>query len=144
MKETISTISNTYRHGIHQNPQPSSDNPPPSYQHAVKVSEPPDTHWIRNSFRQFCNNTALHGYNYIVRDDTAQWERIAWTVIVIAALITAIILLWISWAWNAEIPTTTVIESTHYATWNIPFPAITICNFNRISKKAALELTTKM
>lgn len=142
MKNTISTISHTYRHGIHQSQDPSDNSPPPPYhQHAVKV---PDTHWFRNSFRQFCSSTALHGYNYIVRDDTAQWERIAWTIIVIAALITAIILLWISWIWNADIPTTTVIESTHYATWNIPFPAITICNFNRISKKAALELASKM
>lgn len=44
-------------------------------------------------------------------------NRIGWAVIIVAALIASIILLWISWDWNAETPTTTVIESTHYASF---------------------------
>lgn len=87
--------------------------------------------WFSQSFREFCSATALHGYSYIVRKDISKWERyyeplkmyfmlnfafnrIGWGVIIVAALITSIILLWISWEWNAETPTTTVIESTHY------------------------------
>lgn len=31
--------------------------------------------WISRSFKEFASNTALHGYNHIVRDDTAAWER---------------------------------------------------------------------
>lgn len=54
------------------------------------------------------------------------------------------ILLYISWQWNAATPTTTVIENTHYATWNIPFPAVTICNMNKISADAALKLAARM
>lgn len=36
-------------------------------------------------------------------------HRIAWAFIVLAASVTSVILLWISWKWNALTPTTTVI-----------------------------------
>lgn len=70
--------------------------------------------------------------------------RWAWAVIVIIATIVSIVLLWISWNWSAKTPTTTVIESTHYAVWNIPFPAVTICSMNRISARIAAKLATQM
>lgn len=69
---------------------------------------------------------------------------ITWAVIVVSALITSIVLLWISWQWNAATPTITVIENTHFATWNIPFPAVTICNMNKISNAAALRIAQGM
>lgn len=31
--------------------------------------------WMKRSFKEFATNTALHGYNHIVREDTAMWER---------------------------------------------------------------------
>lgn len=31
--------------------------------------------WFRQSFREFCSATALHGYNYIVRKDISKCER---------------------------------------------------------------------
>lgn len=31
--------------------------------------------WIKQSFREFCSSTALHGYSYIVRNDISKWER---------------------------------------------------------------------
>lgn len=37
-----------------------------------------------------------------------------------------------------------VIENTHYATWNVPFPAITICNMNKISSEAAAQVAAQM
>ncbi|KAG4071872.1 hypothetical protein HA402_006033 [Bradysia odoriphaga] len=100
--------------------------------------------WFSQSFREFCSATALHGYSYIVRKDISRWERIGWAVIVVAALITSIILLWVSWEWNAETKTTTVIESTHYAVSNVPFPAVSICGMNRISLDGANRLAERM
>ncbi|XP_020287814.1 sodium channel protein Nach-like isoform X2 [Pseudomyrmex gracilis] len=38
-----------------------------------------------------------------------------------------------SWNYYAAHPTLTVIESTHHGIWNYPFPAITVCNINRVS-----------
>lgn len=31
--------------------------------------------WISRCFNDFASNTALHGYNHIVREDTSKWER---------------------------------------------------------------------
>lgn len=31
--------------------------------------------WILKSFKDFASNTALHGYNHIVREGIATWER---------------------------------------------------------------------
>lgn len=60
------------------------------------------------------------------------------------ATISALVLLFISWKWNLETPTVTVIESTHYPISNVHFPAVTICNMNKISAKRALEMATNM
>lgn len=95
--------------------------------------------WFKARFKYFLSVTALHGCGHIVREDTPLWERIVWIFIVVLALIASIVLLRISWMWNSEYPVVTVIESTHYATWNIPFPAVTVCNINKISKTQALE-----
>lgn len=63
---------------------------------------------------------------------------------VFSAFIIAITLLYVSWAWSAETPTITLIESTHHPIPNVHFPAITICNLNKISAKRANELANKM
>ena len=34
-------------------------------------------HWVWRIFKEFASSTALHGYNHIVREDTARWERFA-------------------------------------------------------------------
>lgn len=81
---------------------------------------------------------------HTIQKDYHPAERYLWIALSFFALITAIVLLWISWNWNAETPTMTVIESTNYATYNLPFPSITICNMNRISRQAALEIAHNM
>lgn len=31
--------------------------------------------WLVRCFKEFAKNTALHGYNHIVREDSTKWER---------------------------------------------------------------------
>ncbi|XP_071637546.1 sodium channel protein Nach isoform X2 [Temnothorax longispinosus] len=38
-----------------------------------------------------------------------------------------------AWNYYDTHPTLTVIESTHHGIWNYPFPAITVCDINRMS-----------
>lgn len=52
----------------------------------------------------------------------------------------SIVLLWISWNLSAETPTLTVIETTNHPIGNIHFPAVTICNMNKIAASRALNL----
>jgi Amiloride-sensitive sodium channel len=100
--------------------------------------------WLKDKVYKFCSVTSLHGYVHTIQKDYHPIERYLWLLLSFFALVVASILLTISWNWNAETPTTTVIESTNYPTYNLPFPAITICNMNRISQSAALEIAKTM
>ncbi|XP_004533303.1 pickpocket protein 11 [Ceratitis capitata] len=100
----------------------------------------PLRHWFMENLRNYCNSTSLHGFNYITLKTATANERHFWIAIVIVSIITSIVLVLVSWFWNRETPTVTVIESAHFATWAIPFPAVTICNFNKISKMKAFKL----
>jgi Amiloride-sensitive sodium channel len=100
--------------------------------------------WLKDKAINFCNVTSLHGYVHTVNKDYHPFERWLWLITSFLALVTAIVLLWISWNWTAETPTTTVIESTNYPTYNLPFPAVTICNMNKISKESALDIAKTM
>ncbi|KAI4482325.1 hypothetical protein M0804_008876 [Polistes exclamans] len=59
--------------------------------------------------------------------------RIIWAIVLFASFCCAIVLMKIAWDYYASHPTLTVIETTHRGIWNYPFPAVTICNINRIS-----------
>ncbi|XP_037959011.1 pickpocket protein 11 [Teleopsis dalmanni] len=96
--------------------------------------------WFVENLRNYCNTTSLHGFNYITRKGITSKERIFWISVVVISIVVSIVLVIVSWLWNRETPTVTVIESSHFPTWNIPFPAITICNFNKISKYKAIHL----
>lgn len=100
--------------------------------------------WLKDKTNHFCNVTSLHGYVHIVQKDYHPVERWLWIFLTFIAMVTAIVLLWISWNWNAETPTTTVIESTNHPTYNLPFPSVTICSMNKISKTVALDIATSM
>ncbi|XP_031617478.1 sodium channel protein Nach-like [Contarinia nasturtii] len=104
----------------------------------------PEESCLARRFKEFASNTALHGYNHIVREDSTKWERIAWILIVVIATVVAAVLLYISWQLNLETPTITVIESTHYPISNVPFPAVTICSMNSISARTAMSLALNM
>lgn len=100
--------------------------------------------WFTDSLRNYCQTTSLHGFSYITRQDISRNERYFWLIIVLAAIVASITLVLVSLYANRENPTVTVIESSHFPTWNIPFPAVTICNFNKISKTKALDLLQHM
>lgn len=45
---------------------------------------------------------------------------------------------------NAETPIVTIVESTHFSINDLPFPAVTICSFNKISKSKANVLAAQL
>lgn len=38
--------------------------------------------WIVRCFKEFAANTALHGYNHIVRAETSKWERYIFSIFI--------------------------------------------------------------
>lgn len=100
--------------------------------------------WLTDKVLNFCAVTSLHGYIHTVNKEYHRFERWLWIALSIIALITAAALLWISWTWTAETPTTTVIESTNHPTYNLQFPSVTVCSMNKISREAAMEVAKSM
>lgn len=120
-------------------------------EHAIKVlavRRPPRKElfkkWLNDKILNFCKVTSLHGYVHTVNKEYHAFERWIWIILSFFALVTAVVLLWISWNWTAETPTTTVIESTNHPTYNLPFPSVTICGMNKISNVLALETARTM
>ncbi|KAF7381985.1 hypothetical protein HZH66_013417 [Vespula vulgaris] len=98
-------------------------------------SGPKKIRWnvFKNQAREFCLATGLHGYKYVAQSQRSKIERIIWAIVLFGSLCCAIVLMKIAWDYYASHPTLTVIETTHRGIWNYPFPAVTICNINRIS-----------
>ncbi|KAG5315168.1 NACH protein, partial [Acromyrmex insinuator] len=101
--------------------------------HKVSIANAKCWNILKRQATEFCNNTGLHGYKYISQTQRSKTERIIWAIVVFVSLVCAIVLIRMAWNYYATHPTLTVIESTHHGIWNYPFPAITVCDINRIS-----------
>ncbi|XP_074029493.1 sodium channel protein Nach [Leptinotarsa decemlineata] len=116
---------------------------------------------LKEEAKQFCLNTALHGYRFIVLPKRILLERkvsnpslitcspffysrIFWAIVCLVALTTALSLLFVAWTDFKKNPTVLVTDSNHHPVWQYEFPAVTVCDFNIISKKAALHLARNL
>lgn len=41
-------------------------------------------------------------------------------------------------------PFITTIETTSYPIWNVPFPAVTVCNINKVYRPASENIRAKL
>jgi amiloride-sensitive sodium channel len=62
----------------------------------------------------------------------------------IICITVAAIMMRIVWLRFDESPTVTTVETTTYPIWNLPFPAVTLCNNNKIYKSAAITLANNL
>ncbi|XP_032665503.1 sodium channel protein Nach-like [Odontomachus brunneus] len=99
---------------------------------------------IKKQAAEFCRETALHGCKYISQSQRSKAERITWALVIFISLCCAAVLMKMTWNYYATHPTLTVIESTHHGIWNYPFPAVTVCNINRISYNLTKEFINKL
>ncbi|XP_076664264.1 sodium channel protein Nach [Andrena cerasifolii] len=93
---------------------------------------------------EFCRETGLHGYKYIGEPHRSIPERIAWAVTAFTSLFVVFAIMKYSSNYYAEHRTSSVIKSTHHGIWNYPFPAVTVCDLNRVSLKLTRELVEKL
>ncbi|XP_068085172.1 sodium channel protein Nach-like [Anabrus simplex] len=93
---------------------------------------------------EFCGATSIHGLKYVTEDRRHWLERIIWFLGCSLGVYGAVWLMGQVWMKYSTSPTITSVESTHYPIWNIPFPAVTICNVNKVHLSSANELYRKL
>ncbi|XP_058066216.1 sodium channel protein Nach-like [Anopheles bellator] len=95
---------------------------------------------VRTIFRNFCENTSLHGLRYVYGKDGARkggMLRLVWLLVCAVSIGFTTVMGMIAWIRFRNTPTITTIETTTYPIWKIPFPAVTVCNVNKIDSKKA-------
>ncbi|GFG36325.1 hypothetical protein Cfor_05944, partial [Coptotermes formosanus] len=93
-----------------------------------------------NHIRLFGEETSLHGFRYIISPKSRLAEKLLWSAVCITCVSVAIVMMDIVWLRFQDSPTVTTVETTTYPIWNIPFPAVTLCNNNKVHKTAAIAL----
>ncbi|XP_055311194.1 sodium channel protein Nach-like isoform X2 [Sitodiplosis mosellana] len=105
----------------------------------------------------FCRDSTLHGIKHIVVDIQelgSSYSRrkrinkllslIIWSSACVMGAVFAIVLMGLVWDRFQTTPTITTVETNNYPIWNVPFPAITICNINKVYAPATKNITDKL
>ena len=80
--------------------------------------------------REYCEQTSLHGWFYIVADRRG-WRYI-WSVIVLASIGVASLFIYKAAEEFTKSTVVTTIHSTTEPLSEVYFPAVTVCNINQV------------
>ncbi|KAK3912127.1 Pickpocket protein 28 [Frankliniella fusca] len=104
---------------------------------AASTSPSPLMHAVRQAVSEFSENTSIHGVRYIAEHGRRGVERLLWIVTeIVCGTGAAYMLMNVLTKFN-ENPTMTRVESYFHEVSDMPFPAITLCNVNRIFRSKA-------
>jgi len=70
--------------------------------------------------------------------------RVLWVIVVVLGLVGSSFMVISLWTRYVGTLTRTSVETNHYPTWRLPFPAVTLCNVNRIFRSKAEALVSKL
>lgn len=70
--------------------------------------------------------------------------RLVWCAVCIVCISVAIVMMKIVWLRYKGSPTVTSVDTTNYPVWNIPFPAVTLCDNNKVYRPAAMKLAANL
>ncbi|KAK4878227.1 hypothetical protein RN001_010733 [Aquatica leii] len=84
----------------------------------------------------FFRKSTLHGFKHLLkRNDRTLLERYFWYCVLVIALYCTVTLLLFSWNQFVEEPTVIILENPHFPISLVPFPGISICDLNKISRR---------
>uniref|UniRef100_A0A182PHT6 Pickpocket n=1 Tax=Anopheles epiroticus TaxID=199890 RepID=A0A182PHT6_9DIPT len=103
---------------------------------------------LRSVLRTFCENTSLHGLRYVygtgTQESNGRMLRMLWFLACMICVGFTMIMGMIAWMRFRTTPTITTIETMTYPIWNIPFPAVTVCNINKIDNRKAKVIIDRL
>lgn len=71
-------------------------------------------------------------------------SQIIWAVSCVLGAVMAIVMMRLIWTKFQTTPTITTIETNNFPIWNVQFPAVTLCNINKVYKPAAENIREKL
>ncbi|XP_034238920.1 sodium channel protein Nach-like [Thrips palmi] len=99
---------------------------------------------VRQTISEFSENTSIHGVRYIAEHGRRWVERFLWIVTELVCITGAVyMLLYLLTKFQGN-PTMTRVESNFHEVADVPFPAITLCNVNRIFRSRARRLVDSL
>lgn len=72
------------------------------------------------------------------------FDRLLWYLIQLCAVTAAVYIFLHAWQNFTAKPTFTTLQSVKHPIWEVPFPAVSICSVNKISRKAAWEYAEEL
>ncbi|VEN36159.1 unnamed protein product [Callosobruchus maculatus] len=87
---------------------------------------------VSETYKDFAENTSIHGLKYTVKNEIGSCEKIFWFFVVLSGLCGAGYMTVLFWERYTSNPTRTTILTSYARVNSMPFPAVTICNINRI------------
>uniref|UniRef100_A0A182IT20 Pickpocket n=1 Tax=Anopheles atroparvus TaxID=41427 RepID=A0A182IT20_ANOAO len=95
----------------------------------------------RYSFKRelfhLCDTVTAHCWRQLAQQDRSHWERLFWLLALILEAATLVVIIISAWGKYTANPLITTLHNTLYPIELVPFPAISLCNNNRISRVAA-------
>ncbi|XP_014485728.1 PREDICTED: pickpocket protein 28 [Dinoponera quadriceps] len=92
--------------------------------------------YLNGWFYVYCKNTSLHGFRYITVDGSTVFESTLWSMVCVSAITFCVVLMLRLWANYSRNPIATTIDTSNLI-WDLPFPAVTVCNNNKIYRPHA-------
>ena len=91
------------------------------------------------SFQRYCENTSLHGWQYIYVKSSKGW-RILWMGMVLSSVIIACCFVFKQTSEFTKATVVTTVDTTTAPLSDVFFPAVTICNINQVKLSLSLFL----
>ena len=84
-----------------------------------------------SNLKKYCEQTSLHGWNYIAQDKR-EW-KLVWAFVVLASVAMASTFIYKAAEDFMNSTVVTTIHSTTVPLSEVYFPAVTVCNINQVS-----------
>lgn len=86
-------------------------------------------------WKHYCRHSTLHGFRYLVTAQLRVWQRLLWLILIgMAGAGILYVSLLVQRRYTAN-GLATIVESTVYPIAEIPYPAVMVCNYNRVNWK---------
>ncbi|XP_044255826.1 sodium channel protein Nach-like [Tribolium madens] len=95
---------------------------------------------VQTCTKNYFQESSLHGFHYITDQKSSKFKSYFWALVCTISTCLCFMLIRSQFMSYYSNRITTTIATTAFPVWEVPFPAVTICNFNVVYKDATIEI----